>query len=164
MPPTSEPSGPTDVVVLIDGLDSAGLGDLAPRVEGAAAAALAEARAARNLPPDEAAEVSVTFVGDDEIAALNHEWLAREGPTDVIAFGLGGSPLVGDVYVSLDTARRQADELGLALDEEVLRLVVHGVLHVAGWDHPDGEEREASEMYVLQERVLAAILGDRLRN
>lgn len=106
------------------------------------------------------AEVSYAFLDDDAIAALNREHLDHEGPTDVISFPLSaeGQPLVGDVYIGALQARRQAAELGVPLDEEMLRLVVHGTLHVLGYEHPEEEDREGSEMYVRQEALLAEIL------
>ncbi len=104
-------------------------------------------------------EISVTFVDAPAIAALNRTHRGRPGPTDVIAFNLAetDAPL-GDVYICPEVARESAAELGLAPREELLRLVVHGVLHVLGWDHPDGEERWESEMYRRQEEILATLL------
>lgn len=107
------------------------------------------------------AEVSVAFVGDAEISRLNLEYLSHEGPTDVISFALSrpGDPLVGDVYVGVEQAARQAAELGVPLAEELVRLAVHGTLHVLGYDHPEGEGREEAVMYARQEALLAEILG-----
>lgn len=155
MPPTSEPA--KSATVLIDGLAKFGLGGFETEVSAAARAALdAQARA----PADEA-EISVAFVDDAAIAALNLEWLDRDGATDVISFGLGKAPLVADIYVSVDTARRNAEELGIELREELMRLVVHGVLHAAGYDHSEDEARGATEMFELQERVIDQLLGGR---
>lgn len=108
------------------------------------------------------AELSVAFIDDDRIAALNRDYLEHEGPTDVIAFPLHrpGGRIVGDVYVGAQQAERQAAELGVPLTVELLRLAVHGTLHVLGYEHPDGEEREQSPMYARQEEILAAILAE----
>lgn len=141
--------------ILIDGLDVRGLETIEPQVEAAALAAL-DGQALTS--PDDA-EVSIAFIGDDEIRRLNEEWLGRDGPTDVISFGLGEAPLVADIYISVDTARRNADRFGVDPREELLRLVVHGVLHAAGYDHPEGEERATSEMFELQERILGRLLN-----
>lgn len=105
------------------------------------------------------AELSVALVGDAEIAALNQQYLQHEGPTDVISFPLseGGPLLVGDVYIGAEQALRQAAELGVAAEEELLRLAVHGTLHVLGHDHPEGE-RDGSPMYQRQEALLEAFL------
>lgn len=151
MRPTSEP---LDAIILIDGLESRDLSTLRSRVEAAVLATLA----AQDLSPTRGAELSLTFVTDDEIAALNREWLGRDGPTDVIAFSLGSEPMVGDVYISFDAARRQAEEFSVGVDEEILRLAIHGVLHVAGYDHSDGGDRLESPMYLLQEGVLDRLL------
>jgi probable rRNA maturation factor len=107
------------------------------------------------------AELSIAFVRDAEIERLNLDYLSHEGPTDVISFPLSrpGEPVVGDVYVGAEQARRQAEELGVPLAEELLRLAVHGTLHVLGYDHPEGIDRDGSEMYVRQEALLSDILG-----
>ncbi len=102
------------------------------------------------------AHLSVAFVGDAEISGLNQEYLQHAGPTDVIAFPLHApaQPPLGDIYVGVAQAARQAAELGVPLAEELLRLAIHGTLHVLGYDHPDGEERLHSEMYLRQEELL----------
>lgn len=107
-------------------------------------------------------EVSVTLLGDEAIAGLNRTYLHRDGPTDVIAFSLGNpggaSPPVGDVYVGAAQAGRQAREYGVSLREELVRLTVHGTLHVLGYDHPEGEERVESPMFLRQEELVRAVL------
>lgn len=106
-------------------------------------------------------EMSVTFVGEEEIRDLNRRFLGRDRPTDVIAFQLGeAGDLLGDVYICPEVARRQAAEAGVDAREEVLRLVVHGTLHVLGHDHPEGEERWDSEMFRLQERIVERVGGE----
>lgn len=107
------------------------------------------------------AEISIALVGDDEIAALNQEYLNHEGPTDVISFPLPapGGVRVGDVYVGAAQAERQAAELGVPYREELLRLVVHGTLHVLGHEHPEDEGRSESPMYRRQEELLGAFLA-----
>jgi probable rRNA maturation factor len=92
------------------------------------------------------------------ITALNETHLDRQGPTDVIAFNLGErqAPL-GDIYVCPEIARESAGEYGVPLREELLRLVIHGMLHVLGYDHPDGPEREESELYRRQEEILSRL-------
>ena len=105
------------------------------------------------------AELSVTLVDDAEIRRLNREYCGRDRSTDVLAFSLGSpeEPL-GDVYVGADQARRQAEALGVPLNEELVRLAIHGTLHVLGHDHPDGDDRFTSPMYVLQEQLLGEAL------
>jgi probable rRNA maturation factor len=107
-----------------------------------------------------AAELSVAFVSDEEIAALNERFLSHEGPTDVISFPLhlpGGPPL-GDIYIGAEQAVRQAPG---DVREEILRLAIHGTLHILGYEHPEGADRERSPMYLRQEELLAAFLASR---
>lgn len=107
------------------------------------------------------ADISLTLLGDDAIADMNRRYLGHDGPTDVISFALyeEGEVPVGDVYVGYEQALRQAGENGVALEEELVRLAVHGTLHVLGEDHPEGEERVDSPMWLLQERIVARLLG-----
>jgi probable rRNA maturation factor len=101
------------------------------------------------------AEISVALMDDPSIAALNERFLGRQGPTDVLAFSLGDAvDVVGDVYVGFEQASRQAAELGISLAEELVRLAIHGTLHVLGHDHPEDEERDASAMFALQEHLV----------
>lgn len=105
------------------------------------------------------AEISLTLLEDAAIRKLNREWLDRDRVTDVIAFSLGeDGPVLGDVYVGWEQAHRQASDLGLDVHEELVRLAVHGALHVLGHDHPEGRERLASPMFALQERLVRDVL------
>ena len=109
----------------------------------------------------EAGEVSVALLDDGAIRALNREHLGHDRPTDVLAFALWeeGEPVVGDVYLGVAQARRQADEADVPLREELVRLAVHGTLHVVGHDHPEEPEaRAGSAMYALQEELVREIL------
>ncbi|HEU4880050.1 MAG TPA: rRNA maturation RNase YbeY [Gemmatimonadaceae bacterium] len=105
------------------------------------------------------AMISVTFVGSTTIARMNAEYLRHKGATDVISFGMGrdapGMPAVGDIYICTDVAKQNAKRNGIALSKELARLVVHGTLHVAGYEHPDDESRTQSDMWKRQERILA---------
>ena len=107
------------------------------------------------------ATVSVAFVTDRRIAALNREHLGHSGPTDVISFAFApvGSEreVVGDVYISPGVARKNARAHGRGVREELLRLVVHGVLHVVGHDHPEDDSRYHSRMWKRQEQLLRAL-------
>lgn len=108
----------------------------------------------------EEGEVSLTLLGDDAIQALNRAHLAHDYPTDVLSFALWreGEPVVGDVYLGYDQALRQAEREGVAPLEELCRLAIHGTLHALGYDHPEAaEERAGSEMYRLQEEILAGL-------
>jgi len=107
--------------------------------------------------------LSIAFVSDREIAALNWKHLAHRGPTDVISFGFApgarGGPVIGDVYIAPGVARRNALAHGRGIREETLRLVVHGVLHVLGYDHPEDDARYRSPMWRRQERLLRSALA-----
>jgi probable rRNA maturation factor len=109
------------------------------------------------------AMLSIAFVSDREIAALNWRHLRHRGPTDVISFGFApaekGGPVVGDVYIAPGIARRNAREHGHGVREETLRLVVHGVLHVLGHEHPEDDSRYESAMWRRQERLLRSALA-----
>jgi probable rRNA maturation factor len=100
--------------------------------------------------------ISVSFVDDTEISRINKESLDRSGATDVIAFDLSedGLPIekVGDVYISIDTAVLNSMRFGVRLEEELLRLVVHGVLHVLGYD--DGDPESSKRMTDVQEKTV----------
>lgn len=104
-------------------------------------------------------ELSVTLLGDRAIAELNRVWLGHEGPTDVIAFTLheSGEPPLGDVYIGIRQASRQAGALGVDPKEELARLAIHGTLHVLGFDHPAGADRTSGPMWREQERILAGL-------
>ena len=105
----------------------------------------------------EGAELSLTLLDDSGIRDLNARYLDRNRPTDVIAFSLPGpeGQVVGDVYIGVQQAMRQAAEGG-SLTEELVRLAVHGTLHVLGHDHPEGEDRLSSPMFQHQERLVRA--------
>lgn len=107
-------------------------------------------------------EVSVTLLDDGGIRTLNREYLERDRVTDVIAFALHdpGEPVLGDVYLGHEQARRQAREHGVPPDEELLRLAVHGTLHVLGHEHPDEPGREDSPMFRRQEDHVRRVLEE----
>lgn len=91
-------------------------------------------------------EVHCVLAGDPELAELNERYRSLPGPTDVLAFPYDPATadgILGDVYVSLDRAREQAERAGESVAREVWRLFVHGTLHLAGWTH-DTETTEAA--------------------
>ncbi|HLA90281.1 MAG TPA: rRNA maturation RNase YbeY [Gemmatimonadaceae bacterium] len=108
--------------------------------------------------------LSIALVTNGRIAALNARHLKRRGTTDVLAFGLTRgprSPIIGDIYIAPGVARVNARRAGVRVREEVVRLVVHGVLHVLGYDHPAGAARERSAMWRRQETLLVRALATR---
>ena len=108
------------------------------------------------------AMLSITFVGLATISHMNRRYLGHHGPTDVISFGLGRlgkrGAVMGDIYICVEVARDNAKRQGVPAGEELLRLVVHGTLHVLGHDHPGGSTRTASRMWRKQEKILARVL------
>ena len=108
-----------------------------------------------------AASVTVTFMSSHRMRALNRRMFGRDYATDVIAFSLPHAGcLIGDVYVCPSHARRAARRFDVTPREELLRLVVHGVLHVLGYKHPDDGTRTQSPMWELQERYVRALTGE----
>ncbi len=107
------------------------------------------------------AEISVSLLPDRIMADMNWRFLGHSGTTDVISFALyePGERPVGDVYVGAEHAVRQAETYGVPPVEELIRLVVHGTLHVLGHDHPEGPERVHSPMWSLQERLVREVTG-----
>jgi probable rRNA maturation factor len=108
------------------------------------------------------AMLSITFLGARAMAALNRKHLGHRGATDVISFGFSESsragPVIGDIYIAPEVARVNARRHASGTREELARLVVHGVLHVLGYEHADGQTRDASPMWRRQERLLARLL------
>ena len=105
--------------------------------------------------------LSITFVTSRRIAALNREHLGHAGPTDVISFGFARAtdrdPVIGDIYICPDVARAAAAARGIGIREELARLVVHGTLHILGYEHPETDARETSAMWKRQESLLARL-------
>jgi probable rRNA maturation factor len=106
--------------------------------------------------------VSILVTDDEEIRSLNRQFLGIDEPTDVLSFPDEGTepfpedgepPYLGDIAIALPTAVRQAAELGHSLDAEVAHLLVHGLLHLKGYDHIEGPEAEA-EMRAREEQYL----------
>lgn len=86
----------------------------------------------------ESSEVSVLLTDDAMIAELNRRYLGKEGPTDVLSFYQEEKPgeqggLLGDVVISVETAKRQAEERKKKIDDEIDLLLVHGILHLLGY-------------------------------
>ncbi|RLB34412.1 MAG: rRNA maturation RNase YbeY [Deltaproteobacteria bacterium] len=108
-------------------------------------------------------ELSVLLTGDRHIAELNQRYLKRKGPTNVLAFPMSGGPpplvetnLLGDVVVSVERAVDESNESGESLEETLFRLLIHGILHLLGYDHEKSPE-DATLMFKEEERLLALI-------
>lgn len=106
------------------------------------------------------AELSIALVSDAQIRRLNKLYRNKDKPTDVLSFPIGekvnGWLILGDIVISVDTAKRQAQELGYSLEEELKRLLVHGLVHLLGYDHELGGEEE-KKFFELEEFVLKGL-------
>lgn len=115
----------------------------------------------------ESAELSVLLCDDATIHELNRDYRGKDRPTDVLAFAMRegeGGPLhpeiLGDVVISVDTARRQAAERGVAIVAEATFLLAHGLLHLLGYDHQT--EQELRVMMALTDGLCAAARSGRV--
>ena len=111
----------------------------------------------------ETSELSLSIVGDRTIHRLNREYLGKDRPTNVISFSLQEGAFghlttsLGDVVISADTAAREAEAAGISTWERVLFLLLHGILHLTGYDHERSGEAEARRM-IKKEKELFALL------
>ena len=118
-----------------------------------------------NLPDN--TEMSITFVDDKEIHAINKEHRQKDRPTDVISFALEEEDLsgfefdleelglprnIGDLFISVDRTKEQAEEFNHSFDRELGFLTIHGFLHLNGYDHMTPEDEK--EMFDLQRKIL----------
>jgi probable rRNA maturation factor len=122
----------------------------------------AETRLERSNGPVEGEdyELSITFLEDRPIRELNRAYLGHDWVPDVLSFSFTDPPPLGDIYVGFEQARRQAEEEGVSFEEELIRLCVHGTLHILGFDHPEQEdERAASAQYRIQEEIVQQVMS-----
>lgn len=96
-------------------------------------------------------EVTLLFTDDKELQYLNSTYRSKDKPTDVLSF-LSEGVYLGDIAISVQTARRQAKEYAVSLQEEILRLMIHGILHLHGYDHEGVSKAEANKMRKLEAR------------
>ena len=111
---------------------------------------------AMQVMPVTATGVTVAFVSDRTISELNRMWRHKQGPTDVLSFPVAQEAFeklegleLGDVVISVEQAARQAKENGLELETELAQLILHGLLHLCGYDH----ETDKGEMNRLELRL-----------
>ncbi|MEJ2757736.1 MAG: rRNA maturation RNase YbeY [Anaerolineales bacterium] len=106
-------------------------------------------------------DISIQLTDDATLQQYNQEYMGIDAPTDVLSFSVPvdnpetGDPYLGDLLISLPTAASQAEAAGHPVVEEVKLLVVHGVLHLLGYDHATPEEKSA--MWTLQDTILAEL-------
>jgi probable rRNA maturation factor len=114
-------------------------------------------------------EVSVRFAGDEEVRRLNAQWRGKDKPTNVLSFpmieapllgaiaaGGQGEALLGDIVLAQGVCAREAGEKGINIEDHAVHLVVHGMLHLLGYDHEDGDE-EAEAMESVEREALASL-------
>jgi probable rRNA maturation factor len=123
---------------------------------------------------DRVGEISITLTSDEEIAALNAQYRGMDSPTDVLAFAMdegmdmphpddpGYCPLIGDVIISVPTAVRQADEAEHPLQRELTILLIHGILHLFGYDHDNIYQQ--SFMKEEEKLILEAVEARRIKS
>ena len=109
-------------------------------------------------------ELSILIVDDSEIQTINRDYLQRDKPTNVISFamqeGEGGGlhpELLGDVVISAETAARDAAEVDKPFETELYFLLLHGILHLLGYDHERGTEEEARIMEEKEQEIYATL-------
>jgi probable rRNA maturation factor len=121
----------------------------------AAQAALAEAPAL----PAGGYGLTILLTDDEEMRALNRTWRGKDAPTNVLSFpaseSLSGPGLLGDIALAYETIREEARERDVALADHVAHLVVHGALHLLGFDHAD--DMQAERMEALERKALASL-------
>lgn len=125
------------------------------------------ARALLEAVGEEHSALSLSLVSDHTIREMNRRHRGKDKATDVLSFPLAAAAdpvgasherLLGDVVISVDTARRQAGDYDAPVQDEVNRLLIHGILHVLGHDHEKARERARMEA---EERRLAGVIGMR---
>ena len=133
----------------------------------AAEAALAESAFPQLATIDRAVEISVRLTGDREVRALNAEWRGKDKPTNVLSFPMadqaalqttnvaGPEVLLGDIILARGICAAEAAEKGVSIDQHAAHLIVHGTLHLLGYDHLDDEE--AADMEAREVRALGRL-------
>jgi len=110
----------------------------------------------------DACEISLLLTNDTRIHELNKQYRGKDSATDVLSFPMDDEPedgcvMLGDIAISMDTAKVQADDAAIDIKREVAFLFIHGLLHLLGFDHETSDEDE-EEMFDLQEAILQNLL------
>lgn len=114
------------------------------------------AKAKRQLKA--ARELSVMFVASDEIRRLNREFRGKDKPTDILSFDPVEDGSLGELVIALDVIRAQADDHGLSLKDELGYMLLHGMLHLLGYDH-EVSASGARRMFAIQDRAFERLRG-----
>ena len=133
---------------------------LADRVLSAAAKDLSSSES-QPFPP-QPVELSLVFTGDEEIRQINAEWRGKDKPTNVLSFpafpiepGAMPGPMLGDIVIARETVEREAADLEKSPEAHLTHLLVHGFLHLFGYDHLENDEAERME--TIETRILATL-------
>lgn len=136
--------------------------------ESAARIALRAAHNAAGELSNPRLSISILFTSDAEVHVLNREWRSKDKPTNVLSFPMleraellvlaadGPPELLGDIALALETCQREAEEQGIPLVDHATHLIVHGLLHLAGYDH-ETSPGDAAEMEALEIKALAML-------
>jgi probable rRNA maturation factor len=148
-------AGPVELVVEIEAGAWPPVSELDALTRRAVAASFAEL----GLSPEPNPELSLTFTDDAHIASLNALWRGKDGPTNVLSFpliqlrpGVPLPPMLGDIVVAFETVSREAEDQDKPFIAHLAHLLVHGLLHLLGYDHMDDDEAETMES--LERRIL----------
>ncbi len=155
-------------IALSGGEHRPGQTDWAARTERAIRAAFIQTPYDELTTLDVCIEISVRFTDDAEVQLLNREYRHKDTPTNVLSFPMvqpdlletlsnsdDGEVLLGDIVLARETCGRETDEKSIAFADHAAHLIVHGTLHLLGYDHM--EEHEAEEMEEMEVRALASI-------
>jgi probable rRNA maturation factor len=152
---TANADGPVALLVEIE----AGEWPAADNLEALARKAVSASLSELDANAEHNSELSVTFTDDAHMAVLNRQWRSKDGPTNVLSFPLAElapgdalPPLLGDIVIAFETAAREAQEQGKRFLDHLMHLLVHGFLHLLGYDHMNDDEAETME--ALERRVL----------
>ena len=110
-------------------------------------------------------ELSILVTGDEQIHELNMQYLNRDKPTNVLSFPMTGDPdgietgMLGDIVISVDTAKREAAEMGITYHQRIYELLIHGLLHLMGYDHEKSKKDEI-KMQKEEKRLLSLLMED----
>jgi len=133
----------------------------------AAAAAIAQSDYPELADTERAVEISVTLTGDEEVRALNAEWRHKDKPTNVLSFPMsnerdlsrsnvaGPELLLGDIILARGVCAAEAADKGVTVEQHATHLIVHGTLHLLGYDHHD--DGQAEDMEAREIRALASL-------
>jgi len=148
---------PLSLSMLVEGGDWEAAGDFEPLTE----KVLAKAQSLCGVKLMAGAEVSLLLCDDARIREINREWRGLDKPTNVLSFpaapkeALAKSPMVGDIAVAFETVTREAQEEGKTFADHYAHMIVHGFLHLVGYDHES--DAEAEEMEALEIRILGEL-------